>query len=88
MYVLQREGLQVSVVVLPRDVDPDQLLLQENGDRVFMEALDRALPLPLYHLEIRRPWLEDPGSRHSAILELLEGLAELSPLMWLHIFQI
>jgi len=79
MYILQREGLQVSVVVLPRDVDPDQLLLQENGDKVFGEALDRAVPLPLYHLEIRRSQLEDPGSRHKAILELLEGLAELSP---------
>ncbi len=79
MYILQREGLQVSVVILPRDVDPDQLLLQENGDKVFGEALDHAVPLPLYHLEIRRSQLEDPGSRHKAILELLEGLAELSP---------
>lgn len=79
MYVLQREGLQVNVVVLPRDVDPDQLLLQENGKELFMKALGHAMPLPLYHLEVRRSRLEDPGSRHGAVLELLEGLARLSP---------
>jgi len=77
MYVLQREGIDVNVVDLPRGKDPDELLLQEEGRRVFAESLKKAAPLVLYHLYIRKPRLAESGSYNNAVKELLDGISTL-----------
>ena len=80
-------GSRSAVVVLPRDVDPDQLLLQENGDKVFWGGLRpcrAALPLPL-----RDQTVPVRGSRLAIKLfwSCSRALRSFLPSMWLHIFQ-
>ncbi len=79
MTLLQKEGLDVHVVELPRGKDPDELLASEGGPDLFAQALSDALPLPLYHVHARRGAL-DGSSRKKVIEEILGGLSELSML--------
>lgn len=79
MTLLQKEGLDVHVVELPRGKDPDELLASPGGPDLFKGALGSAIPLPLYHVHARRATLEGPG-RKKVVEEILEGLAELSML--------
>lgn len=79
MTLLQKEGLDVHVVELPRGKDPDELLASEGGPELFRLALEGAMPLPLYHVHARKASLEGAG-RKKAIEETLEGLSELSML--------
>ena len=78
MYVLQRQGVAVRVMCLEGG-DPDDILSMENGAAIFGEKMAEALPLPLYHAEIRRADLLVPGRAMSAREDLLDGLASLSP---------
>ena len=80
MYVLRRQGLEVRVVRLPRGKDPDELLREPEGGEAFEAALREALPLPRFHVAVRRNRLEDPRERHRTLEELLGGLASLSVL--------
>ncbi|NLH95618.1 MAG: toprim domain-containing protein, partial [Synergistaceae bacterium] len=76
MSLLQKEGLEVRVVELPRGKDPDELLASDGGEILFGQALAKAMPLPLYHVHARRGALAGPG-RKKAVEEILNGLAEL-----------
>jgi DNA primase len=80
MYLLERHGLDVRVVVLPKNLDPDDFLSMEGGERAFETALKKALPLPLYHVHMRKRDLRSPGAARAAREEILSGLASLPPL--------
>jgi DNA primase len=77
MYLLQASGLQVKVVVLPHDADPDEFLSKEGG-RAFKDLLSQSLHLPLYHLEIRERALKDLSLRKKTVEELLESFSRIS----------
>jgi DNA primase len=79
MYVLQREGVEVRVVRLEKDRDPDDVLSEPDGSKVFQAALEASLPLPVYHAVLRAPDLKIPDRAASARDDLLDGLASLSP---------
>ena len=76
MSLLQKEGLEVSVVSLPRGKDPDELLSSSGGEGLFRKALEEATPLPLYHVRARMAGLEGQG-RKKATEEILQGLSEI-----------
>lgn len=76
MYILQALGLQVNIVSLPVNSDPDEYL-QEKGDKAFEELLKKSLPLPLYHIKIREDLLNDLNFRKKAVEELIEGLSRI-----------
>ena len=76
MTLLQKEGLDVHVVELPRGKDPDELLASTGGPELFQQAIGKAMPLPLYHVHARRADLEGPA-RKKVVEEILEGLSEL-----------
>ncbi|MDR3254590.1 MAG: DNA primase [Synergistaceae bacterium] len=80
MYILQRRGVEVRVISLPEGRDPDDLLSEEGGAEVFESLLQKALPLPLYHVQIRRDALRSPQLRKTATEDVLSGLASLQPL--------
>jgi DNA primase len=77
MYLLERHGLDVRVVSLPENLDPDDFLSVEDGERAFEAALKKALPLPRYHAHVRRRDLLAPGTARAAREEVLSGLASL-----------
>ena len=80
MYILQKAGLDVRVVELPRGKDPDDLLSLPEGKAIFEKALNSARPLILHHIFIRGDMLRSSDKRRRAGDELLEGLSSLSPL--------
>jgi len=80
MYLLQRMGLDVRVVALPAGKDPDDLLSGEDGQESFKKLLNKALPLPLYHVKLKDQDLRDESLRTKARREILEGLASLPSL--------
>lgn len=80
MYVLQQCGLDVRVVELLSGKDPDDLLSNEEGRELFRKAMERALPLVLFHLSLRQRQLENPDTRRAAAEDLLQGLSQLSPI--------
>ncbi|MDR1917321.1 MAG: DNA primase [Synergistaceae bacterium] len=77
MYILQRRGVDVRVVTLKEGLDPDDALSAEGGVEAFEHALKKSMPLPIYHVHIRRNDLRTPGKRRKAIEEVLAGLAVL-----------
>lgn len=77
MYVLQKAGLSVRVVILPKGQDPDDLLSSSGGVADFSACLRSALSLVDYHITLMEPSIKKPDSRKSAIEELLEGLSSL-----------
>lgn len=77
MYVLQRAGLQVFVVLFPGGKDPDEMLQTEGGGELFEKSLEAAKPLVLYHIGLYRAAAER-GGQAKAAEELLEGMAQLS----------
>jgi DNA primase len=77
MYVLARHGVDVRVVALQEGLDPDDALSREGGVSAFASALEKALPLPMYHVRARKKYLRVPGKRRGALLEILTGLASL-----------
>jgi DNA primase len=80
MYILQRRGVEVRVVSISEGKDPDELLSGEDGGELFRSLLKKALPLPLYHVFIRRHALRMPGKGKAAREDVLNGLASLSAL--------
>ena len=76
MYILQALGLQVNIVSLPPDRDPDEFL-QEKGGKAFEDLLKKSLPLPLYHIKIREDLLNDLNLRKKVVEELIEGLSRI-----------
>ena len=80
MYLLEKHGLDVRVVALPENLDPDDFLSGEDGERAFEAALKKALPLPLYHVHTRKRDLRAPGTSRAAREEILSGLASLPAL--------
>ncbi len=79
MYVLQKVGLDVRVVELPRGKDPDELLSLPEGTGIFEKALASARPLVLHHIHLRRDMLSLPEKRRKAADEIISGIALLSP---------
>lgn len=79
MYVLQKAGLDVRVVELPKGKDPDDLLSLSEGRAIFEKCLNSARPLILHHVFIRGDMLRSPDKRRRAGDELLEGLSSLTP---------
>ncbi|MEA4881131.1 MAG: DNA primase [Synergistaceae bacterium] len=79
MYVLQKVGLDVRVVELPRGKDPDDLLSLPEGQGIFSKALSSARPLVLHHIHLRREMLSQPEKRRKAADEIISGIALLSP---------
>lgn len=79
MYVLQRQGVSVRVMRLSEDKDPDDVLSKDGGDALFRQAMEQAIPLPVYHALLRSEDLKTPEKAVSAREDLLEGLASLSP---------
>ncbi len=79
MYVLQKQGVAVKVVTLTGGKDPDEILMQDDGVRIFESALNSALPLPLYHAVLRSDDIAIPERSLEARNDLLDGLASLSP---------
>jgi DNA primase len=77
MYILHRNGVEVRVVTLPSGMDPDDLLSGQGGAETFGGLLESALPLPLYHVFIRREEINTPGRQVKAREEVLSGLASL-----------
>jgi DNA primase len=77
MYILQRHGVDVRVVALPENLDPDDLLSRDGGDAEFGAALEKARPLPIYHVFIKQKDLQTPGKARAAREEILSGLATL-----------
>ncbi len=80
MYILQRSGLDIRVVVLPAGKDPDDLLGESDGTKRFQALLQRSEPLPIFHIRVKRSELEDESRRTEARREIIRGLAELPPL--------
>jgi DNA primase len=80
MYILQRHGVDVRVVTLPENMDPDDFLSRKEGAGEFEDAIKNALPLPIYHVYIKRKDFRTPGKARAAREEILSGLAGLQPL--------
>lgn len=80
MYVLQRRGVEVRVLLLPRGKDPDDVLSEKEGASLFGKLIEKALPLPLYHAYVRKDDLRSPGRGQKAKEDLLSGLASLPKL--------
>jgi len=74
MYMLNRLGVDVEVVRLPRGKDPDELLSQPDGASDFRRALESTLPLPVFHAEVK-----GGGGSLKEMGDLLDQLATLSP---------
>jgi DNA primase len=79
MYVLQKAGLDVRVVDLPRGKDPDDLLSLPDGKELFGKAIESARPLILHHVFLRGDMLRSPDKRRRATDEILSGVGSLSP---------
>mgnify|MGYP001213391624 CR=1 FL=1 len=79
MYVLQKHGVSVRIATLSGGKDPDEILQQDDGVRIFESVLKQALPLPMYHAVLRRDDIARPEKSQEARDELLNGLASLSP---------
>lgn len=80
MYILQAEGVTAKRVLWDEGKDPDELLLLPEGCELFENAIKEALPLPLYHVRLRREALKDPQRAPAARKDLFDGLASLSTL--------
>jgi len=77
MYLLQRAGLDIRVVALPEGMDPDDLVSTDGGRERFEELLEKAAPLPLFHIAAKRDELADETRANGARREIIEGLAGL-----------
>lgn len=76
MYILQKMGLDVHIISLPRGKDPDALLSEGNeGVGAFSKAVVDALPLVLQHLKSARGLLAE--SRKKGEDFLFDGLIQL-----------
>jgi DNA primase len=82
MYILQRRGVEVRVVVLPPGMDPDDALSAEGGTENFERLIKEAMPLPLYHVHIRKGDLQTPERQMKARDDVYDGLSSLS---WLDV---
>lgn len=78
MYILQKHGVSVKVVRLEKGKDPDDVLIQEDGETLFCNFLDSAVALPVYHAILRSDDINKPEKSAAAREDLLEGLASLS----------
>ena len=78
MYTLHAEGVVAKRVIWQGGKDPDEILLQPGGPELFEGAIAEALPLPLFHAQLRSEALRDPVLAPEARRDLLDGLASLS----------
>ena len=78
MYILQEHGLDVRVINIPEGKDPDEFLTS-NPPENFEKLIAAAEPLVLRHIKFLTPALKNSLTRKSAMKELFEGLARLSP---------
>jgi len=78
MYILQKQGVSVKVVKLSGGKDPDEILQQEHGVKNFSFALEKALPLPIYHANVCKEQQNDPEQAAASRERFIEGLASLS----------
>ena len=78
MFTLQKHGLDVYVVSLPEGKDPDEFL-STNPPQAFEDAIAKARPLIVHHIESFKARLCDPLTRKSAMKKLFESLLELEP---------
>jgi DNA primase len=62
---------------LPGGKDPDELLSDDDGAQKFEALVRKALPLPLYHVYVRRSDLRSPERHRAAREDILSGLASL-----------
>ena len=76
MFVLQKHGLDVYVVSLPTGKDPDEYLIEHTPED-FEEAIRKARPLIVQHIESFKALLSDTLTRKSAMKELFTSLLEL-----------
>lgn len=76
MYILAENGLDVHIIRIPSGKDPDDFL-RENPPESFRKAINDALPLIPYHIEMLRPELKDELRRKSALNDLWEGVKKL-----------
>ena len=77
MYILQKQGVSVRIVRLNGGKDPDEILLQSDGKKLFDAALENALALPVYHAVLRSRDLNSPEKAQAARDDLFDGLASL-----------
>lgn len=77
MYILQSNGLNVRVIMLPEGKDPDEFLLSHSRED-FEDLITNAKPLIPAHIESMRSRLEDITTRKSAVKELISSLEVLS----------
>lgn len=76
MYVLQKMGLDVRIISLPRGKDPDALLSEgSEGLEAFSKAVSEALPLVLQHLKSARALFRESRKRGEEFL--FDGLTQL-----------
>ncbi len=80
MYALQKNGLDIRVVVLPRGKDPDDVLSGPEGREYFLGLIKRSEPLPLFHIRVKSGELADERRKTAARREIIESLAALPPL--------
>ncbi|MEG1912107.1 MAG: DNA primase [Cloacibacillus sp.] len=78
MYILHAEGVTAKRVLWQGGKDPDEILLLPNGVELFENAIKNALPLPLFHAQLRREALKDPLRAPEARRDLFDGLSTLS----------
>ena len=78
MYTLHAEGVAAKRVIWQGGKDPDEILLQPGGPELFEKSIDTALPLPLFHAQLRRDDLKDQARAPEARRDLIEGLSSLS----------
>lgn len=76
MFVLQKHGLDVYVITLTDGKDPDEYLIEHTAED-FEEAIMKARPLIVRHIESFRASLSDALTRKSAMRELFTSLLEL-----------
>ena len=77
MYILAEHGLSVYVVDIPDGKDPDEFLTS-NPPEKFEDALARAKPLILKHIDFLRESLQNETTRRKALTELFESLSRLN----------
>ena len=80
MYTLQKSGLDIRVVVLPKGKDPDDVVSAPGGREHFLGLIKGAEPLPLFHIRVKSEELSDEGRKTTARREIIESLAGLPPL--------
>lgn len=78
--LLQQEGLQVEIAILPEEEDPDQYIRTYGKERFQKEIIEAAVPLIVFkmHLFKKEKNLNDEGEKLQYVEEVLHEIASLS----------